>query len=753
MAHRSVLVVLLVAVIVLLPAVARAPDTTPPWAVNWGPMGSGVPVDTALQVVWSERMNWTSVTHAFSYTDGTTVFTAGTWSFDDATNSSTFVPATLLQPKTGYTVEFASTATDLAENPLDQNRNGAGGEPCNVLPPAAGDCVIWQFETVGPPPDTAPPHVLSTSPADGAVASTDVSIAIRFNETMDTASVEAALTYSDGFTLYRTSDGTASWTAASVADDTLLFGPRLEFASGSQVTVYLESYATDTTGNHLDGNGDGLGGDPYTWTFFIAADPRPPTVLATSPAAGSGGVSVSGSFQVVFSKSMFQAAVDGALSVRAPGEPTLRIDNGSASWSGTRFPDDTLVFGPDPNLRTSTAYEFGLSADTARDREGLYLDGNGNGTAEGSPTDDLRLPFSTETEDRTPPTVMDRRPAIGAIDVYVETDILVVFSEPMDRASMEAAFSYTDGAATFNASDGRVWWLSADTIFDLLPARALDYGLRYTVTLKGDIARDMAGNLLNGGPDETWNFTTASVADTTPPRILSTSPFDGQGNVSRNARISIVFSEAMDKAATQASIGITGGPVLSDFRWPNDATLEAATAAPMEYRTPYVVFVLTGAKDLAGNSLTQPSQVHFTTESWRGRVSGRVTDENHAGIGGAMVQLGHLVVLADAGGTFAFEAVEQGTYTLTVSAAGYETRTAAVDVGPDAPNLGEVVLRRPAPAVDVTLWAGLGTLLFAIVLVAVILHRVRSRPTEHYETWKPAKVVVAEPGLPPRDKP
>jgi len=88
-----------------------------------------------------------------------------------------------------------------------------------------------------------------------------------------------------------------------------------------------------------------------------------------------------------------------------------------------------------------------------------------------------------------------------------------------------------------------------------------------------------------------------------------------------------------------------------------------------------------------------------------------------------------------------------------VSAPGYETHTAAVDVGPEQSSLGDVVLRRPATGVDATLWAGAGALLFAIVLVAVILHRLRSRPTEHYETWKPAKVVVVEPGLPPRDKP
>src|SRR6266511_2961465 len=111
-------------------APALGTDTLPPWAVNWGPTGTDVPTDTMILVVWSESMNWVSVEAAFSYSDGAVVYTAGTWTIYDASNMSVFAPAIPLQPGTRYTVKFRATAADLAGNPLDQNRNGRGGEAC-----------------------------------------------------------------------------------------------------------------------------------------------------------------------------------------------------------------------------------------------------------------------------------------------------------------------------------------------------------------------------------------------------------------------------------------------------------------------------------------------------------------------------------------------------------------------------------------------------------------------------------------------
>jgi len=750
MASRGLplLVAFLLGALVLGPPAARGADTAPPWAVGWGPTGTGVPVNTGFLVAWSEGMDWTSVQASFSYTDGVLVYTQGTWTHDAARNTSAFIPAALLQPGTRYTVRFDTTARDPSGNRLDQNRNGVGGEPCDIGPPRFWDCLVWSFET-------APPRVLSTSPPGGGTAATNAPIRIVFSESMDTASVETAFQYSDGYTLYTVADGSASWTATNAADDTFWFTSRLEFASGGRITGYLfEAGAKDLAGNLLDGDGDGQAGGRFEWTFFTAADPRPPVVLSTIPLADAVNVSVSTGIRVRFSKSMAIGSVAQGLSLGGSGGENFTISDGVGEWSGTRFPADTLVFDPYPNLRTASPYTFAISADQATDREGLHLDGNGNGTAEGSPRDDFHFTFQTEAEDRTPPTVARRYPVDGAQGVHPGTSIEVDFSEPMNRTSVASSFSYTDGTRVWTAADGAAGWSLADTTLVFRPSSALAYGLRYTVTLAGPEARDEAGNRLNGGQNETWSFTIAIQPDTTPPGIVSTSPFDGQRNVSRSARITIIFSEAMDHGSVEGAIGITGGASLRDIRWPNDATLEIATAAPMAYRTPYTVFVFTGARDLAGNPLPQSAQITFTTESWRGRVWGRVADAADIGIPGALVQLnGFSFVTNDLGG-FSFDGVEQGTYSLTVSRDGYMTVTRPQPIAPREGALGTIVLERPTvSAVDATLWATVGVGILVVVLIAMWLRRRRGRPADHYETWKPAKVVVMEPGKSPPKAP
>jgi len=754
MASRGIpfIVAFLLGAFVIAPIVARAPDVIPPWGTAWGPMGTGVSVQTNILVAWSERMDLTSVEAAFTYSDGVVAHTQGAWTHDGTRNTSTFAPATPLNPGTRYTVRFATTAKDVSGNRLDQNRNGVGGEPCEPAPPGISDCLVWTFDTAPLAPDTVPPTVLATSPRDGGLAATNATIQVVFSETMDAPSVESAFRYSDGYSLYALADGTASWTMTSFPDDTLWFISRLEFANGGRITGYLfENGAKDLAGNLLDGDRDGRPGGAFAWTFFVASDPDPPRVLSTAPVAGAMNVSVSTPIRASFTKSMSIGSVAAGISLRGPGGENLTINDGIARWSGTRFPDDTLSFDPYPNLRTSSAYTFSISAGVATDREGLHLDGNGNGTADGSPGDDFRLTFRTEARDGTPPSVAQRYPKAGAQDVHPATSIEVIFSEPMNRTSVEASFRYTDGVRAFGTADGSAAWSLADTNFVFRPASSLAYGRQYTVTLSGSVARDGAGNRLNGGENETWGFTTASQPDVIPPGIVFTSPFDGQRNVSRSARITVIFSEAMDKASTEGAMGITGSASLIGFRWPNDATLEAVTAVSMDYRASYTVIVFSGAKDLAGNRLQQPTQITFTTESWRGRVSGHVADEAGVPVAGALVKLDGFSFVTDDLGSFFFDRVEQGTYTLTVSHEGYATSASPLTILPGGGGLGTIILRRPSVSlIDATLWASIGGAFLVVLLIAMWLRRRRMRPAQTYETWKPAKVVVVEPGTPPR---
>jgi len=608
---------------------------------------------------------------------------------------------------------------------------------------------------VAPPPSLVPPRVLSTSPAPGSVVGPSTVIDIRFTARMAPTSVDAALSYSDGNSLYTVADGTTQWTNGSAPDDTMRFDPRLEFATGGTVTVYIDGgVARDFEANLLDGNQDGIGGDGYSWSFSIIADTTPPRVLQVEPVAGAENVSISTSIRVVFSKAMVRSSVENGFALAGAGAPTLTRANGTVSWSGARFPDDTVLFNPDPNLRTLTTYTLTIPGSGPTDREGRGLDGNGNGVSQGSPVDDVRNQFTTEAEDTTPPTVAGTTPASNVTDVNPTTWIAVAFSERMNRTSVEQGFSYTEGTAVYTVANGNASWAAGLDAFSFRPSRTLAFGTRYTVSLDATVAQDEAGNPLNDGENGTWRFTTAEQSDTGPPRILWTTPFDGQENVSRTQRFAIIFSEPMDRASVRTGIGITEDAVLTDFRWPNDATVEFAAVTPLAYKTAYVLFVRAVARDLSGNEMLQSKQIRFVTEPWRGTASGRVEDTSGDPVDGAHVQLGGRVVLTNGTGDFAIGSVEQGVYALSVSRDGFEMYRQEVVITPEQGALGTIVLRAvPSPSNVALVIAAAAVVLGAIVVVAFLRWRRRPEPEPPYETWKPARVVVMEPPGEPEAEP
>ena len=597
------------------------------------------------------------------------------------------------------------------------------------------------------PPELTPPWVVSTSPASGSTVSSSAIIEVRFSVMMNRTAVEASFGYGDGYFFYTAKEGSVTWASAAQVDDTFRFDPRLEFASGGVIAARLDgSVAVDEEGNRLDGNRDGIGGDDYTWMFSIAADPTPPRVVQAEPVSGASNVSISTTIRIIFSKAMTPVVAEGSFTLVASGAPTLTKANGTTWWSGTRFPDDTMVFDPYPNLGTLREYRFTIFANTLVDREGHRLDGNGNGVAQGSPIDDFQTRFTTEDADRTAPTVWYRYPARNATDVLPTTPIAIGFTERMNRTSVESGFSLIDGGSVLGIGDGNATWTLGVDGFVFRPARTLDFGASYTVALSGAIARDEAGNQLNGGGEERWQFATASQNDTLPPRILWTSPFDGQENVSRTQRFTVIFSEPMNRDSVQSAIGLTENVAIVDIRWPNEETIEFATSQPMAYKTAHVLFVRTTAKDLSGNSIVQSEQIRFTTEPWRGTVFGRVEDQTGSGIADARVQLGTRAVLTNETGDFSFAAVEQGTYTLVVSGEGFESYTRDVVIEPELGGVGTIILRPLTPGSTVALLAAAVGVVLAAIAILLVLRRRRGRPREGYETWKPAKVVVMEPG-------
>jgi len=119
------------------------------------------------------------------------------------------------------------------------------------------------------------------------------------------------------------------------------------------------------------------------WHFTTAPLPKPPTITSVSPTSEATNVPVTTKISATFSEAMNTASVEAAFSIT----PSVA---GTFSWV-----ENTMTFTPIANLAHSTTYTVTISA-TATDMAGNGLDGNENGIAEGSPTDDYTWSFTTE---------------------------------------------------------------------------------------------------------------------------------------------------------------------------------------------------------------------------------------------------------------------------------------------------------------------------------------------------------------------
>jgi hypothetical protein len=119
--------------------------------------------------------------------------------------------------------------------------------------------------------------------------------------------------------------------------------------------------------------------------------------------------------------------------------------------------------------------------------------------------------------------------------VVLNVRIAMSFSEPMDVASVEAAFVLTQGSTPV---PGRLAYIGQAAVFT--PDAPLAPQTTYVATLRRSAA-DLAGN--TPAADTTWSFTTGGVADSTPPSVLAVTPAPNATGVPRDALLSVTFSE------------------------------------------------------------------------------------------------------------------------------------------------------------------------------------------------------------------
>ena len=195
-----------------------------------------------------------------------------------------------------------------------------------------------------------------------------------------------------------------------------------------------------------------------------------------------------------------------------------------------------------------------------------------------------------------PPQITSTTPIQGTVDVALNANIIVDFSEPMDTATVQAAITpLVSLTPTWSNGDTKVTYTHPD----------FQQCLDYTVNVTG---KDLDGSDLMPGPvPNPWSF---RVVCTTP-YVVSTSPYNYEIDVAVTRSINVTFSEPMDKPTVLAAIT----PAISlTPTWSNGDKTVTYTHPDFAACTAYTVN-MTG-KDVGGDDLWIGKFAGFADNPW-----------------------------------------------------------------------------------------------------------------------------------------
>ncbi len=445
----------------------------------------------------------------------------------------------------------------------------------------------WSHEL---PDDGLNPTVVSVDPSNGASGFEGrVPVTVTFSEPVDQSTVSSAT-----FTVLNGSTAVAG--SYEISSAAVTFTPDSALANNTAYTVQITTGIKDLAGKNMTSGFSSV---------FTTKDDISPAVSSVNPSYGSVNQPVDTTISVVFSEDVY-GTVDSS---------TFMLMNGSTAVSGTvtyEALSRTAVFTPAAALDYSTLYTVVLST--------AIQDLSGNSLAYYSST------FTTAAyPDTVSPAVTSVDPCYGGINPSVDTAVTVVFSEDVYGTVDGSTFRLLKGSTPVS---GSVTYdqLSRTAVFT--PSSALEYSTTYTVELTSGI-KDAAGNSLSA---YTTTFTTVSPVDTIAPVVTSVDPCYGGINPSVDTAVTVVFSEDVYGTVDGSTFKLMKGsaPVSGSVAY--DQLSRTATFTPasaLEYSTTYTIYLTSGIKDPAGNSLADYSSI-FTTAAMADVIAPAVSSINPA---------------------------------------------------------------------------------------------------------------------------
>ncbi len=565
-------------------------DTTPPTVSAFSPAvgATGISNGSDIVITFSEAVQLGSgliEVHSGSAT-GPVVATNTTETLSVSGTTLTINPTANLANGTHYFVTLAAgSIKDLAGN------NYAG-------------TTTYDFTTVAAA-DTTPPTVTAISPAVGATGiSTGSDIVITFSEAVQLGSglIEVHSGSATGPVV-----ATNTTEALSVSGTTLTINPTANLANGTHYFVTLAAGSIkDLAGNNYAGT------TTYDFTT-VAADTTPPTVVTYSPAVGATGISTGSDIVISFSEAV------------QLGTGLIQVHSGSATGAvvATNTTEvlsvsgSSLTINPTANLANGTHYFVTLAAGSITDLAG----NNYTGTTS---YDFFTAAAPSGPTDNTPPTVVTYSPSVAATGVGISSNILLTFSEAVQRGAglieLHSGSATGPVVASYEASTSTSLSVLGKTL-TINPIADLGNGTHYFVTLASGSIQDTAGNSYAG--TSAYDFTTVAAVDTTSPTVVNFSPSVAATGVGISSDIVLTFSEAVQRGAGLIELhgGSATGTVVASYDASTSTNLSVSgntltinPTADLANGTHYFVTFASGSiHDTAGNSYAGTSAYDFFT--------------------------------------------------------------------------------------------------------------------------------------------
>ena len=300
-------------------------------------------------------------------------------------------------------------------------------------------------------------------------------------------------------------------------------------------------------------------------------------MIGTLPEYGQTDVTVSQSVLIVFDQSMEPVSVEAAIEI-------LPAINYHSIWAE---PNYFLVLQPLEPLDFNTTYTVYIGTE-ATSEAGMLLE------------EGYKLNFTTRGPGDIP-QVIETLPLDGQTNALVGQPVEIVFDQPMEPASVEAAIVVSP------AIDFAIFWQEDNTIAVLQPLASLEFNTTYTVDI-GTEAMSADGMPL--AESYGFHFITGIVPT---PHVLGTLPLDGQADIPSNHPIQIAFDWPMEPASVEAALVVSPTMDYTTTWHEANFVLRIEPTTPWEANTTYTFEIGTEAMSIDGLPLEERFSFSFTT--------------------------------------------------------------------------------------------------------------------------------------------